>query len=256
MCSATKISRLETGARRANPRDVRDLCRLYGLADQAEADELMKLARQSRQAAWWASDAVFNPLLGLEQEAVAITSYSMYHVSALLQTAGYAREIIKGIVRKIGPDVLDLRVEARMRRQHLLELPAPPSFRALLDEAVLRREVGGPAIMQAQLDKMLACIRERKATIQVIPFKVGAHASTDSNFDFLEFADQSPQRPVVYIEGLFANQYLERPVEVARYREALEYLRDEALNPRDSANLITDVRDGYKTQVTRAASSG
>lgn len=97
--------------------------------------------------------------------------------------------------------------------------------------------------MRAQLDKMLACIGDGKAAIQVIPFDVGAHASADSNFDFLEFGDESLQRPIVYIEGLFNNLHLERPVEIARYREALEYLRDAALSPRDSKSLITEIRN-------------
>ena len=244
MCSATKISRLETGARKANPRDVRDLCRLYGLADDDEADKLMSLARQARQDAWWTQyEPAFSRLLGLEQQATAITSYSMYFVPALLQSSEYAREIIRGIVPKIGDDVLDLRVEARIRRQRLLDRQPPPRFRALLDEAVLLRQVGGPATMRAQLDKMLACIGDGKAAIQVIPFDVGAHASADSNFDFLEFGDESLQRPIVYIEGLFNNLHLERPVEIARYREALEYLRDAALSPRDSKSLITEIRN-------------
>jgi transcriptional regulator with XRE-family HTH domain len=249
MCSATKISRLETGARRASLRDVRDLCRIYQVADQSEADELMELARQARQAGWWTryDEPVLSPLLGLEQEAVAITSFSMYHVPALLQSGDYARAIIKGIERKIEPGVLDQRVEARLRRQQLLEQDTPPRYRVLLDEAVLHRQVGGLAIMAAQLDKILACIRQETAVVQVIPWDVGAHASTDSNFDFLEFGESSRQRPVVFVEGLFSNRYQERPVEIDRYREAIEYLRDAALSPRDSAGLIEKIRGTHKT---------
>jgi Domain of unknown function (DUF5753) len=248
MCSATKISRLETGARRANPRDVRDLSRLYGITDQAQADELMELVRQAHEIAWWTEyEDVFSPLLGLEQAAATITSYSMFHVPALLQTAGYARAMIRGIERRTQPDVLDQRVEARLRRQQLLERARPPRFLALIDEAVLYRQVGSPAVMQAQLDKALACVRDEKATVQVIPFHAKTHASTDSNFDFLEFGDESDKRPVVFVEGLVSNRYYERPVEIARYREALEYLRDEALSPRDSTALITRVRGGMRT---------
>jgi transcriptional regulator with XRE-family HTH domain len=248
LCSATKISRLETGARRASLRDVRDLCRLYQVTDESEAERLMDLARQARQVGWWTQyeEPLFSPLLGLEQEAVAITSYSMYYVPGLLQTGDYARAIIKGIERRMEPDVLEQRVEARLRRQRLLEQKTPPRFRALLDEAVLRRQVGSPPIMQAQLDRMLAWIRQDKVTVQVIPFEAGAHASTDSNFDFLEFADESLQRPVVFVEGLFSNRYQERPVEIARYREALEYLRDAALSPLGSMSLITKIRSMHK----------
>lgn len=244
LCSATKVSRLETGARRASPRDVRDLCAIYAVTDQAQVGELMDLARQAREPGWWSQydEPVLSPYIGLEQEAVVISAFSMYHVPALLQTDEYARVTMRGIERKMDPAVLDQRVEARLRRQELLEQPAPPRYRALLDEAVLHRQVGGPAVMRAQLDAILSRAAEQKVTVQVITFDVGAHASTDSNFVLLEFGDSSPQRPVVFVEGLFSNRYQERQVEIDRYREAWEYLRDVALSPRDSISLITDIR--------------
>lgn len=248
LCSATKISRLETGTRRASLRDVRELCRVYGVTDQAEVDELMDLASRAREPGWWTKydEPILSPYIGLEQEAVAITAFSMYWVPALLQTSDYARATIKSIERKIEAAVLEQRIEARLRRQELLERQPPPRYRALLDEAVLRRQVGGPAVMQAQLGKILMCVADEKATVQVIPFDVGAHASTDSNFDFFEFGSSSMQQPVVFVEGLFSNRYQERPVEIERYREALEYLRDAALSPRDSTNLITKIRSQHK----------
>jgi transcriptional regulator with XRE-family HTH domain len=242
-CSASKISRMETGARRASPRDVRDLCAIYGLTDQAQVDELMELARLAREPGWWSQydEPVLSPYIGLEQEAVAISAYSMYFVPALLQTSDYARVTIRGIERKMDPAVLNQRVEARLRRQELLERETPPRYRVLLDEAVLHRQVGGAAVMHAQLDTIRKCAAEEKVTVQVVPFDVGAHASTDSNFVLLEFGDGSPQRPVVFVEGLFSNRYQERPAEIDRYREALEYLRDAALSPRDSLSLITEI---------------
>lgn len=248
LCSATKISRLETGTRRASLRDVRDLCRVYGITDRAEADKLMELASQSREPGWWTKydEPVLSPYIGLEQEAVAITSFSMYHVPALLQTPDYARAIIKGIERRMDAETLEQRTEARLHRQGLLTQSNPPRYRALLDEAVLRRQVGGPDVMRAQLDKLLRSAADEEATIQVIPFDAGAHASTDSNFIILEFRENSRQRPVVYVEGLFTNRYQERPVEIERYREAAEYLRDAALSPRDSISLINQIRSTHK----------
>ncbi len=243
-CSVTKISRLETAARRAIPRDVRDLCKIYDVTDQAEVEELMDLARQGRQPGWWTqySDLRLEPLIGLEQEAVAITSYSMYYVPGLLQTADYARAIIRGIARKMDPRIVDERVEARIRRQQLLEKQTRPSYRALLDEAVLHRQVGGPAVMVTQLDKILKHLEDETAAVQVIPFSIGAHAGADSNFDFLEFEESSPQGPVVYVEGLFSNHYQERQAEIRRYRESIDLLRDAALGTRDSAALISQIR--------------
>jgi transcriptional regulator with XRE-family HTH domain len=245
LCSATKISRAETGARRPTLRDVRDLCEIYGV-DRETSEELMRLARQAREPGWWAEfhDLDLEPFIGLEQDAIAITCFGMYFVPALLQTEDYAREIIKAIAPKIDPDVLAHRVKARMLRQRLLEPPKSTRYRALLDEAVLHRQIGGPSVMKSQLGKILGLVHEEKATVQLIPFEVGGYAATDSNFDYLEFPDDSPLAGSVFVEGLVNNSIFERPAELRRYSEALDYLRDAALNPRDSAKRIEEVRDG------------
>lgn len=244
-CSATKISRMETGARRTIPRDVRDLCHIYGVTDQAEVAQLMDLARQARQAGWWTqySDLQLSPLIGLEQEAVAVTSFSMYFVPPLLQTADYARAIIGGIARGMDSRIVEERVEARIHRQQLLERETRLRYRAILDEAVLHRLVGGPAVMAAELKKILKHQDDGAAIVQVIPFSVGAHAGVDSNFDLLEFSETSLQGPVVFVEGLFSNLYQERPAEIDRYREAIDYLRDASLSIQDSTALISQIRN-------------
>ena len=245
LCSPTKISRAETGARRATLRDVRDLCRIYGVDAEMSA-ELMELAREARQPGWWTKydDLKIAPLIGMEQAATAITSFGMYFFPALLQTEDYARAIIRGIAPKIGEDILGQRVEARMMRQKLLQAPKPPKYRVLLDEAVLHRHVGGPAVMKAELDKVLSLMREEKAAVQVIPYEVGAYGAGDSNFSYLEFAG-TKLPDLVFVEGLVSQLYLERPDELNRYREALDHLRDEALNPRDSAKRIEEIRDKF-----------
>jgi transcriptional regulator with XRE-family HTH domain len=243
LCSPTKVSRIETASRRASLRDVRDLCQIYGVSEQDAAD-LMNLAREAREPGWWTQydDLKLSPYIGLEQEAVAITSFSMYFIHGLMQTEDYARAIIRGIERKIDSRILDERVEARLRRQELLTSEAPPRYRALLDEAVLHREIGGKAVLREQLHKILALAAEDRITVQVIPFSVGAHGSADSNFDLLEF-DRSLLPSLVFVEGLVSQLYLERPDEIKRYREALEYLRDVALSPRESLSLIAKIRD-------------
>lgn len=245
LCSATKISRLETGARRPSLRDVRDLCELYEVGESTSA-EFMTLARGAREPGWWTQyeDLDLDPYIGLEQDAKAITCYSMYYVPALLQTADYASLIIKAIVPKIDPGIHKQRVEARLRRQQLLEKTNRPRYRILLDEAALHRRVGGPAVMAAQLDKVLKAASDDKATVQIIPFDVGAYTAADCNFVLLEFDDPNLS-PIVYVEGLTGNQYLERPADIARYREALEYQRDSALSPRDSLSLIAEHRKAY-----------
>jgi transcriptional regulator with XRE-family HTH domain len=243
LCSASKISRAETGARKPTLRDVRDLCQLYNVGLE-ESAQLMELAREARQQGWWTQydDIRISQLIGLEQEATVITCFSMFFVPALLQTEDYAAAIIKGIQPKIRPEILRQRVEARMRRQQLLEQPNPPRYRALLDEAALRRQVGGPIVMKAQLDKILQLVREEKVTVQLIPYDVGAYAAVDSNFTFLEFGSSSLPG-VLFMEGLTSELYLEKPAELARYAEAIEDLRDSALAPRDTTALIAKIRD-------------
>ena len=120
LCSATKVSRLETGMRRPSLRDVRDLCALYNL-DERTSTELMNLARGAREQGWWTQyvDVSFEPYIGLEAEATAITCYSMYYVPGLLQTEEYARALIKAIAPRIEPEVYEQRVEVRLRRQQL-----------------------------------------------------------------------------------------------------------------------------------------
>jgi transcriptional regulator with XRE-family HTH domain len=254
MCSATKISRLETGARRPSLRDVRDLCTLYEVGE-SETANFMSLARGAREQGWWTryEDLNLDPYIGLEQASAAITYYSMYYVPALLQTEEYARAIIKGIVPKIAPDIYEQRVEARMHRQQLLDSASRPRFRVLLDEAVLARQVAGPAVMCAQLDKMLEAQEDGKATIQILPFDAGAHAAADSNFVLLEFEEGSNLPPVIYVEGLTGSQYLERSTEIARYREAFEFLRDLALTPRDSVKRMIELRRAYRCGEKSAA---
>jgi transcriptional regulator with XRE-family HTH domain len=251
LCSATKISRLETGARRPSPRDVRDLCGLYEL-DAATTAEFMELARATRAPVWWTQyeDLNLNPYLGLEQDAVAITSYTMYYVPALLQTEEYARSIIKAIAPKMDPDIYKERVEARMRRQErVLQKDRRPRYQVLLDEAVLRRRVGGAATMAAQLDKILTSERQGMVTVQVLPFDIGAHAAQDSNFLLFEFGEETELSPVVFVEGLRGNHYLDKPADILRYVEALEYLRLSALSPEDSVQFVTEIQNSYASQL-------
>lgn len=254
LCSATKISRLETGARRPSFRDVRDLCELYGL-DEPTSAEFMTLAREARQQGWWTQyeDLKMDPYLGLEAAAAAITSYTMYYIPALLQTEEYTREIIRTIAPKMDPHILVERVEARMRRQQRLEEDDPPRYRVLLDEAVLHRAVGGPMVMASQLDKVLQAERRGKVTVQVVSFDFGAHAAQDSNFILFEFAENTnantTQSPVVSVEGLTGMQYLEKSADIIRYREAIEYLRDSALSPRDSIALVAEKQKAYADKV-------
>jgi transcriptional regulator with XRE-family HTH domain len=242
LCSATKVSRLETGMRRPSLRDVRDLCALYDL-DERMSTELMSLARGAREQGWWTQyvDVSFEPYIGLEAEATAITCYSMYYVPGLLQTEEYARALIKAIAPRIEPEVYEQRVEVRLRRQQLLEQDDRPRYCVLLDEGVLHRRVGGAQVMYAQLSKILEAEEKDQAAVQIIPFDIGAHAAQDSNFVLLEF-DEPSASPVIYVEGLTGSRYIDREADVDRYRETVERLRGSALNQHESKHRLNELR--------------
>ncbi len=246
LCSTTKISRLETAARRPSLRDVRDLCVLYEV-DGPTTHELMDLAREAREAGWWTQydDLNLDPLIGLEQEAVSITCYSINYIPGLLQTQAYARDIIKTVAPKMDPKIVEQRTEARLRRQQLLAEDGPPRYHVVLDEAVMHRSPGGLALMAAQLDKILRTVNDGKAIVQIIPFAAGAYAAADGYFVLLEFEEDSNLWPIVFIEGLAGNQYLQHRSDVARYRETIEYLGSRALNLSDSVALMTEVQESY-----------
>lgn len=246
LCSATKISRLETGARRPSLRDVRDLCGIYEV-DASTSAELMSLAREARAAGWWTQydDLNLDPLIGLEEAAAAITCYSMFYMPGLLQTQEYAQGIISIVAPKMDPQIVRQRVEARLRRQQLLSRDSGPQYNVLLDENVIRRGVGNPELIAAQLEKVLETIHAGRAVVQVIPFSAGAYATADGYFVLLEFEGRADLRPVVYVEGLAGNQYLDRKGDIERYRECIDYLKARALSPQESESLIAKARADY-----------
>ncbi|WP_149259302.1 helix-turn-helix transcriptional regulator [Actinomadura sp. K4S16] len=241
LCSTSKVSRIETGQRVATARDIRDLCDLYGVTDPAVKDELMRLGREARRRSWWRqySDlGEVTSLLDYQEGASSITEYDSCLVPGLLQTADYARSALRGLSPSIREDVLEERIEVRMRRQSLLTRDDPPRLWVLLDESVLIRHVGGSATMKAQLNKLHQQSRLPQVTLQVVPFKSGAHPGLNSAFSLVEFTGAALS-PIVYTEGLIGEIYLEGRNDIDRYREAVDHLRATALSPADSQDLIT-----------------
>jgi transcriptional regulator with XRE-family HTH domain len=237
LCSPAKISRIETSQRRASLRDVRDLCNLYGVSNQTE---LMALAKDARQQGWWqeTEDVDFRPLLGLESEAIAISEYETTTIPGLLQTEEYARAVIRGFLPRIDADVLEERVEIRMKRQGILQKARPPRYWVLLDESALHRHVGGARVMAQQLAQLRELAELPHVTIQVVPFTVGAHMGFDSAFMILEFDEAAGVPDTVYMDTLAGQIFQEKPQQVDQFREVLNHLRADALGPQDSAHRI------------------
>jgi len=241
LCSPSKVSRMETGHGAATLRDVRDLCDLYQVTDQAERDRMTALAREGKRQGWWQSyDLGYGTFVGLEAEAVAISDFQSSVVPGLLQTADYARAGHEAYMPRLSPDQIELNIEAKLRRQGLLTQPEAPTFAAVLDEAVLHRAVGGPRVMDAQLDRLTEAARLPNVTVQVIPFAVGYHPGLESNFNILDLPAPAPS--VVFVEGLAGSMYFERPEDLKRYREVFKRLQTMALSPKDTISAITKIK--------------
>lgn len=246
LCSPSKVSRMETGQRGATLRDVRDLCRIYGVTDQAQISHLMELVREGKQQAWWQSfELDFATYVGLEQAAASVSYFGTTVVNGLLQTPSYARAMHEAGFQDFTPERIEEFVEVRTRRQQVLARDPALQLNAVFDEAALHRVVGGPAVMGAQLNRLTELAQLPHVTIQVIPFSAGAHPAMDSNFHILEFTGEAPN--VVYVEGLVGWLYLERPQDLDRYHLVFERLRTLALDPQESVELIAKVARLYNS---------
>jgi len=240
-CSGTRISRLETGRISVRPGDVRELLEVYGVTG-AEAGSLVELAREARRKGWWHSYGRvlphwFEAYIGLESEAIRLRDFQPMVVPGLLQTEDYARAVLRAAPHAGSSAEVDGLVALRMQRQTILGQDSPPDLWVVLSEGVLRVQVGGPAVMRAQLER-LACIAERpNVTLQVLPSTAVAHVHPVSPFTMLEFPD--PADPaVVYLEHLTGSLVLENEDEVRRHRVVFDHLCAEALDTGQSADLI------------------
>src|SRR5437867_4493302 len=180
--SMSKLSRMETGHGVATLRDVRDLCDLYGVTDEAQRDHMMHLAAEAKQQAWWQSyDLVYATYAGLEAEAMSISAFQSSVVHGLLHTADYARAGHQGAMPLLSPGQIEMQIEAKLTRQRILTRASPPAFSVVLDEAALHRVVGGREVMAAQLAKILDMSTLPHVRVQVLPFEIGAHPAAESN---------------------------------------------------------------------------
>ncbi len=240
--SSAKISRIENARVSVLPRDVRYLLDTYGVTDSTARDLLQSLARESRQKGWWQQygDAIpewFEVYVGLEADATTISMYQAEFVPGLLQTADYARAVHRAYLINVSDEEINKRVAVRLARQEQLTAPDAPQLWAIVNEAVIRRAVGGASIMRAQLYRLVETSERPNVTLQVLPFSVGAHAAMASAFTMLSFPE--PTDPdVIYIEYPTGTLYLEKTPEVQRYTLILDHLRAAALHVDDSRALL------------------
>jgi hypothetical protein len=243
--SRSKISRMETGRVGFKTRDVEDLLTFYGVTDEQARSRLLDLAGQSKRMDWWTSysDVLpgwFENYLGLESVCSTMRTFEIQFVHGLFQTEDYARAVTRLGLGPPSPAETERRVGLRVRRQDLLTRATPPKIWSVMDEAVLRRPVGGAAVMRGQLRHLIQVANAPEVTIQVVPFARGGHAGASGSFTILRF-DELYLPDVVYIEQLTGAVYLEQRPDVEHYLAVMDQLSTEALPPAASARFIEQV---------------
>ncbi|MFG2104528.1 helix-turn-helix domain-containing protein [Micromonospora echinaurantiaca] len=245
--SESKISRMELGRVGFKERDVADLLTLYGVTAPEERESLLKLARDANSPGWWhrygdVLPSWFQSYLGLEAAAALIRTYEVQFVPGLLQTPAYARAVVLLGHPRADVAEVDRRVDLRMRRQQLLRRPQPPQLWAVVDEAALRRPIGGSAVMREQLTALIEATSAPNIRLQVVPFTAGGHAAAGGAFSILRFGDQDLP-DIVYIEQLTSALYLDKRDDLDYYAVAMERLCVEAEPPERTPELLARIRD-------------
>ena len=242
--SRSKISRLENGRVKLKSRDVTDLLTLYGVTDEDTRSKFLALVRQSNTEDWWRkySDILpdwFETYVGLEAAAATIRSFEVQFVHGLFQTEDYARAVSR-LRKAASDDEIERRVALRLKRQDLLSRPNPPYIWSVMDEAVLRRVVGGPAVMRAQFRHLIEVAEFPHVTLQVVPFARGVHSGESGSFTVLRFEERYLP-DVVYIEQLTGATYLDQRSDVEHYLAVVDELSTVALTPGGTTHFIEQV---------------
>ncbi|MFC5666438.1 helix-turn-helix domain-containing protein [Kitasatospora misakiensis] len=243
--SESKISRMELGRVSFKERDVADLLSLYGVDDGLEREALLGLVREANKSGWWHSfnDVLpgwFQTYVGLEEAAALIRTYEVQFVPGLLQSEEYARAVFGQSRPVISEEEVERRVSLRMRRQKLLTEGGSPRLWAVIDEAALRRPVGGPQVMRGQVQYLIDAAEQSNVVIQVMPFRFGAHAGESGAFTILRFPEQD-LADVVYLEQLTSALYLDKRDDVDAYIQVMERLCVDSLTPERTIDLLASI---------------
>jgi transcriptional regulator with XRE-family HTH domain len=237
--SQSKIMRLEAGRLGFKERDISDLLTLYGVTDEQEHQSLRWLAQRANTPGWWHdfSDILppwFEAYVGLEEVAANIRIYETQFVPGLLQTEDYARAVIRLGHDTASAKEIDRRVRLRMARQAVLDRPYPPTLWAVIDEAVVRRQIGDSAVMRDQLNYLADMAERPNVSVKILPFQARRGPAAGGPFSILRFAE--PDLPeIVYLEQLTNAVYLDEPKDVDTYQKVIDRLGNDALTSHDTA---------------------
>jgi transcriptional regulator with XRE-family HTH domain len=242
--AASTLSRIETGKAPTKSLYLNAMLEMYGVNDPGQRQILVDMAREGHRKGWWSvyDDVLptgFGIYVGLEVEAAGLRSYEAEVVHGLFQTPDYARAVLREVFNRDSDEQVERLVDLRMKRKDVLDRDPPLDVWLILDEAVIRRAVGGPEFMRAQLARLTEASKMPNVTIQVLPFSAGSHAGLRGPFSILEFPERADS-DVAYVESVAGILYLEKDREVRSCAEAFDRLRATALSPGASVELIAE----------------
>jgi hypothetical protein len=241
-CSTDKIHWMERAQwNRPRWRDVRDLLDRYKVTDGRLRDYLIQLAKDSGQQDWWHPykamlSETYTTYIAFEGEAEELLTFELAVIPGLLQTEEYARALNEAGPAEIDADEIEERVKVRAERQRILERDNPVRLFAVIDEAALRRPVGSPEVMRAQLQHLIDLAAHPKITLQVLPFAAGPHPGTGGRFTIMSFPGAGTP-DAVYIETI-AGELLIESGDVDRYRSVFRRLNAKALSPEATIEML------------------
>jgi transcriptional regulator with XRE-family HTH domain len=240
--AASTLSRIETGKAPTKSVYLTAMLEMYGVTDPSQRQVLVDMAREGHRKGWWSvyDDVLptgFGIYVGLEAEAAGLRSFEGEVVQGLFQTPDYARAILREVQVRDTDEQVERLVDLRMKRQEVLDRTPALDVWMILDEAVVRRTIGGPGVMRDQLARLVEASKKPNVTLQVLPFASGSHAGLRGPFSILEFPERA-DADVAYVESVAGIIYLEKEREVRTCAEAFDRLRAAALSPGQSTDLI------------------
>ncbi len=244
--SVSKLSRLENGKGAIRLHDIRCLLNLYKVESENQRELILSMAREAKAAApaaWWTDYEAILPsglstYVGMEAGAGRLLTFTLTLIEGLLQTEGYARALIQAGRPTDPPETIERLVQLRMQRQKVLTESHGLELITVMDEAALRRPVGGPVTMRSQLVHVLeTCQALPNVTVQVIPLGKGAYVAQHGMFTLIEPRDPA-DKSVAYVDSMGGNLYMQRPDQIARFRAMFGRLQAIALDPHESLDLI------------------
>lgn len=243
-CTEWKVYKFEAGDSAVGRADLIVMLDKYGVEDEDLRETLFELQQIGKQKGWWAKfgklPTAYSNYIGMETAATEIKSYQLATIPGLLQTEEYARALIRGQGLVTNETQITKRVQLRMARQDCLNEEQPVKLWAILDEGVLRREIGGKDVMRSQLQHLMAMNKRPNITIQVLPFAEGAHPGTFGSLVLMDFPPDA-RSPIAYVESLAGDVYMEKEDDLQRANMVFTHLHSAALSASKSTQFIAAI---------------